>query len=74
MDRAERSLRIASKQNIDREIYRDKAEHRDKQTGKAISSRYVCKGQKITEGRPQIQIQKVFILQKQPACGGQPFF
>ena len=35
----ERSISIMSKQNIDREISREKAEHREKQTGKAVSSR-----------------------------------
>jgi hypothetical protein len=34
----ENSPRIESKQNIDGEILRKKAEHREKQTGKAISS------------------------------------
>ena len=32
----ERSLRIARKQNIDRGISREKAEHRKKQTGKDV--------------------------------------
>ena len=35
----ERFLRITSKQNIDTDISREKAEHREKQTGKAVSSR-----------------------------------
>jgi hypothetical protein len=35
----ERSLRIVSTQNLGREISREKAEHREKQTGKAVSSR-----------------------------------
>jgi hypothetical protein len=35
----QRSLRIASKQNMDSEISREKAEYTLKQTGKAVSSR-----------------------------------
>jgi hypothetical protein len=35
---------VASKQDIDREIFREKEEHRDKQTGKALPSRiYIVK-------------------------------
>jgi hypothetical protein len=35
----ERSLRIANKQNIDKEVSREKAEHSKKQTGEVVSSR-----------------------------------
>jgi hypothetical protein len=37
---AEKSLRIASKQNIDREISIEKTEPKEKQTEKAISSEH----------------------------------
>lgn len=35
----EKSLRIANKQNIDKEVSREKAEHSKKQTGEVVSSR-----------------------------------
>lgn len=37
--RTDRSLRVAGKQNIDREISGETAEHREERTGKAVSSR-----------------------------------